>query len=204
MQVLACANRLVAGTVGGVIGYLEGDVRGQCIVCGGVGYTVATPHILDEGAHVSLHVTTVVSEGAISLYGFSTPGDQAVFGALRRVQGVGPQLALALLRDVGAGNVVRSIRDRDPAALVAAQGVGGRLAERIVAGAVIDDWVVAAVEADGDGEAGVSDELARTLESLGFPLEASIAAVREVLGEHPDADDQALLAGAMARLREQR
>lgn len=187
-----------------MIGLLEGEVRGTCVVCGGVGYQVATPRALDEGAAVTLHVTTVVSEGAISLYGFESLDEQTVFAVLRRVQGVGPQVALALLRDVGVAGIAQALKTRDASALVAGRGVGRKLAERIVVGATLDDEVVERLSSVAAPVTGLSAEVVSTLSELGFDGSAAAQAVRDVTCEHPDADEQTLLSGALDRLRSNR
>jgi holliday junction DNA helicase RuvA len=72
---------------------------------GGVGYDVAVPlstfyGVGDPGAEVSLRVHTHVREDALTLFGFLTPLELALFERLIAVSGIGPKLALAVLSGI--------------------------------------------------------------------------------------------------------
>ena len=102
----------------------------------GVGYLVqcsartlqALPR-LNEVA--TLAIETQVREDAIRLFGFRDEGEQEWFRLLQTVQGVGAKVALAIL-DARSGELASAVASRDKAQLQRAQGVGGRLAERLV------------------------------------------------------------------------
>ncbi|MGF1461963.1 MAG: Holliday junction branch migration protein RuvA [Maricaulaceae bacterium] len=124
-----------------MIGYLEGVVRGigaaeALIVAGGVGYVVQagarTLAGLQVGEPAALHVETVVRETAISLFGFASDEDRAWFVRLQDIQGVGARVALAVLDVLGPADLMRAAQLEDKAAVARAQGVGPRLAQRIV------------------------------------------------------------------------
>jgi holliday junction DNA helicase RuvA len=103
---------------------------------GGVGYTVqcssSTLARLVVGAIVSLAVETKVSDEAIRLYGFLAPEEREWFRLLQTVQGVGARVALSLLSALKLAELERAIVLGDKAVVGRAQGVGPKLAMRIV------------------------------------------------------------------------
>jgi Holliday junction DNA helicase RuvA len=104
---------------------------------GGVGYLVHCPSStlswLQAGATASLAVETKVSEDAIRLYGFLSADEREWFRILQTVQGVGARVALAVLSAVKVPDLERAIVLGDKAVVGRAQGVGPKLAQRIVA-----------------------------------------------------------------------
>ena len=129
----------VAGA--GVIGKLTGavdaierdraliDVRGVGYVVRGSARTLAT---LAPGAETSLLVETLVREDAIDLYGFATVAERDWFRLLTTVQGVGSKVALAILSALSTEELQRACATGDAAQVARAQGVGPKLAGRIV------------------------------------------------------------------------
>jgi Holliday junction DNA helicase RuvA len=73
-----------------------------------------------------------VREDAINLYGFANAEEQDWFRLLTTVQGVGAKVALALLGTIAPGEIAQIIASQDKAALTQADGVGPKLALRIV------------------------------------------------------------------------
>jgi Holliday junction DNA helicase RuvA len=84
------------------------------------------------GAPASLLIETHVREDHIHLYGFVDAAERDWFRQLTTVQGVGARLALAILSAVAPEHLGPAILARDKAALMRADGVGARLAARIV------------------------------------------------------------------------
>jgi Holliday junction DNA helicase RuvA len=103
---------------------------------GGVGYLVHCPSStlsrLAAGASASLMVETKVSEDAIRLYGFSTAEEREWFRLLQTVQNVGARVALNVLSALSARELERALALGDKAVVGRAQGVGPKLALRIV------------------------------------------------------------------------
>jgi Holliday junction DNA helicase RuvA len=103
---------------------------------GGVGYLVhcssAALGRLSVGMHVSLFIETKVSDEAIRLYGFVAGDEREWFRLLQTVQGVGARVALAILSVVKIAELERSIVLGDKTIVGRAQGVGPKLASRIV------------------------------------------------------------------------
>jgi holliday junction DNA helicase RuvA len=112
-------------------GYLVLDV-------GGVGYLVhASNRTLSRigsvtGTAASVLVETVVREDQFTLYGFCDATEKEWFQTLCTVQGVGPKAALAILSAVDPLQLPVVIASQDKAALRRADGVGDKLALRIV------------------------------------------------------------------------
>ncbi len=103
---------------------------------GGVGYLVFCPGRvlsgLAVGAEVRLWIETVVREDEFALYGFRDPAERQWFRHLRRIQGVGARIALALLSAFSVEELAAAVAAGDRTRLARASGVGPRLAARIV------------------------------------------------------------------------
>jgi Holliday junction DNA helicase RuvA len=103
----------------------------------GVGYLVScstrTLGRLSSSETVSLVIDTHVREDAIQLFGFLDNGEREWFRLLLTVQGVGSKVALAILSVLSPEQLSRTIAAQDKAGLVRANGVGPKLAARILA-----------------------------------------------------------------------
>ena len=106
------------------------------IEVGGVGYLVQTPsrtlQKLTPDAACFLLVETQVREDAITLFGFATAGERDWFRLLTGVQGVGGKVALAILGTLSGEELAQAVTLEDKAMVARANGVGPRLAARIV------------------------------------------------------------------------
>ncbi len=110
---------------------------GAVIDVGGVGYlafcsTRTLGRLPPSGGAVRLFVETHVREDHIHLYGFIDAAERDWFRLLTTVQGVGARLALAVLSAIAPEALTLAIAAQDKTALVRADGVGPRLAGRIV------------------------------------------------------------------------
>ena len=103
---------------------------------GGVGYLVQCPSStlsrLAVGAHASLMIETKVSADAIKLFGFISAEEREWFRLLQTVQNVGSRVALNVLSALSSRELQRALALSDKAAIGRAQGVGPKLALRIV------------------------------------------------------------------------
>jgi holliday junction DNA helicase RuvA len=111
--------------------------EGAVIDVGGVGYLAfcsgRTLGMLPAaGAPARLLIETHVREDHIHLYGFIDTVERDWFRLLTTVQGVGAKLALAILSAIPPDALTLAIVSQDRAALARADGVGPRLAARIV------------------------------------------------------------------------
>ena len=124
-----------------MIYYLSGKVAVlepnlAVIECGGVGYgcavTAYTAAGLKLGQEARLYVTESIREDAYDLYGFSTREEQRCYQLLVSVNGVGPKAAMAILSAGGPQNFTMAVMTGDEKMLTAAQGVGKKIAQRII------------------------------------------------------------------------
>ena len=111
-------------------GYIILDVQG-------VGYLVQASNrtlsrIGKKGDPASLLIETNVREDAITLFGFADHAEQEWFRLLTSVQGVGAKAGLAILSVNTPDKIALAIAAQDKAAIQAADGVGPKLATRIL------------------------------------------------------------------------
>ena len=105
------------------------------IDCGGVGYgcrvTAYTAAQLKLNQTAKLFITESIREDAFDLYGFISREEQRCYEMLTSVTGVGPKAAMAIL-SAGPQNFTLAVMTGDEKLLTAAQGVGKKLAQRII------------------------------------------------------------------------
>ncbi len=121
--------------------YLNGNValmEGSLAVidCGGVGYachtTAYTLSKLRVGQSAKLFTYCNIREDAFDIFGFASREELRCFELLLGVTGVGPKAALAILSTTSPERFTLAIMTQDEKALTAAQGVGKKLAQRII------------------------------------------------------------------------
>ncbi len=124
-----------------MIYYVSGPVTvlepGLAVVdCGGVGYgcriTAYTASQLKLNQNARLYVTESIREDAFDLYGFISREEQRCYELLTSVNGVGPKAAMAILSAGGPQNFTLAVMTGDEKMLTAAQGVGKKIAQRII------------------------------------------------------------------------
>lgn len=172
-----------------VTGTLAHHDAGQLVVQteGGVGYLVQAPlgvleRLPSVGSRITLFTELVVREDGWSLYGFDRAGERAVFQRLLGASGFGPRLALALLSSLGADRVVRSVRQRDLAALATVPGIGKKKAERLVL-ELQDRFDDVPLAAGTPAPLGPAEEAVKALTGLGYaPAQAEQAVRAAVAG----------------------
>jgi Holliday junction DNA helicase RuvA len=126
-----------------VIGKLKGVVdavgEGELILdVNGVGYVVAASartlrNLPTLGQPAVLHIDTQMREDSLRLFGFLAEAERDWFRLLQSVQGVGGKVALAILSVLSSADLAQAVALQDKAAVARAQGVGPKLAARIVA-----------------------------------------------------------------------
>lgn len=176
----------------------------------GVGYelrcssmTAASLPGVGEGG-VTLLARLVVRDSAISLFGFSSREERALFDRLVTVSGVGPSLALSVLSTFTPGAFASVVSTSDATRMATVPGVGKKLANRLIVelqGALSADadLLGLASAAPAPAGAGVESDVTSALLSMGFsPQEAELA-----LEGHEDAGattPEAIVAYALRRL----
>lgn len=200
--------------IGKLTGRIEHITHSPIIIdVHGVGYVVAcsarTLGQVRAGQEASLLIETLVREDAISLYGFATAAERDWFRLLTTVQGVGAKVALAILSALPPDKLSMAIAAQDKAALSEADGVGPKLAARLVT--ELKDKVsglasphpalAAVVAASASDEPDSLREALSALVNLGYGRSEALAAVHHAhqkLGA--DVTLSALIRQALARL----
>ena len=120
--------------VSGKVAVLEPGLA--VIDCGGVGYgchvTAYTASQLKLNTDARLYITESIREDAFELYGFISREEQRCYELLTGVNGVGPKAAMAILSSGGPQNFTLAVMTGDEKLLTAAQGVGKKIAQRII------------------------------------------------------------------------
>ena len=221
-----------------MIGKLSGrlDWRGTdqvLIDVRGVGYIV---HVNDRtlaakpriGEAVALYTDLLVREDLLQLFGFPTLLDKEWHRLLMTVQGVGAKASMSMLGALGAEGLARAIALGDARAIQAAQGVGPKLAQRVIlelkakapgvmamgvslsATAEADETVIeapqpvarrpAAVPSAAQNRAGFTADALSALLNLGYGQGDAAGAVASVAAEQPEADTATLIRAALKLL----
>ena len=162
---------------------------------GGVGYLVqcsarTLSQLPGRGERVSLAVETHMREDRIQLYGFLEQVERDWFRLLTTVQGVGAKVALGLLSVMGPGELSGAIAAQDKAAIGRAQGVGPRLAARILS-ELRDRVGGVSPPATGGGPAPVDDAVS-ALVNLGYgraDAHGAVLAAARSLGDEASVED---------------
>ncbi|MFN4135644.1 MAG: Holliday junction branch migration protein RuvA [Novosphingobium sp.] len=171
----------------------------------GVGYLVhcsakTLSHLGVRGDRVVIHTEMQVSETDQRLIGFASAGERAWFRLLTAVQGVGSKVALAILSALSVEELQRACAQGDAAMVARANGVGPKLASRIVnelkdkAGGLAGYASPVAIGGDtfAPPPGNASADAVSALQNLGFkPTVASsaVAAAVKELGEDAGLND---------------
>ena len=182
----------------------------------GLGFEVFVPagavaNMPGIGEEVMLYTHMSVREDGMSLYGFLTRDELAVFRLLIGVSGIGPKGALGILSALGVDDLRFAIVTGDAKAIARAPGIGKKTAERLVldlrdkfnAEEFTGVYDTADAPAAGEGiGSGVSDEAIAALTALGYSHTDAMRAVRSAKNREgtADADTETLLKAALKEL----
>lgn len=189
----------VSGTVVAVTG------EAAVVEVGGVGLAVqCTPNTLATlrtGAETRLATSLVVREDSLTLFGFATDDERAIFETLQGVTGVGPRLAQAVLATHSPDSVRTAVATDDVGALTLVPGVGRKGAQRLVLelkdklGTVATPATVLQLPGREGGPGAWRDQLRSALLNLGWgnrEVDEALAAVgpeaeaAAAVGDTPD------------------
>ena len=159
----------------------------------GVGYLIlASARTLDAigpiGGTVMLLTEMQVREDSMTLFGFGSAGERESFRSLTSVQGVGGRVALAILSVLDPAELAAAVSRGDKAMVARANGVGPKLAMRIVneLAGKLGNPALAATAGSPAPRGGIAQDALSALANLGFkPADASaaVAAAVEELGD---------------------
>ena len=123
----------------GEIIYIDALSNTAVIDCAGVGYkltvtgsTLSYLSACPKNEKVRVFTYMAVREDAVELFGFKTPEELTTFKTLISVSGVGPKAAVAILTVLSPAALALAVSQGDVKAICQAQGVGKKIAERIV------------------------------------------------------------------------
>jgi holliday junction DNA helicase RuvA len=124
--------------IAGINGTIEAIGANFIVIeVGGVSFQVYLPtstlsHLGVVGQQAKLHTHLHVREDNLTLYGFGSSRELALFETVITVKGIGPKLGLALLSAMDVDQVTSAIASGDAARLTGVPGIGKKTAERIV------------------------------------------------------------------------
>lgn len=177
--------------IGRLTGIVEAAASGDAAIVdvSGVGYLVhlsAKSQAAAEGGQPTrIEIETQMREDAIVLFGFVAPGEKAWFKLLTSVQGVGGRLALQILSALTQDELAAAIMADDKRAIARSDGVGPKLAQRIISvlkdrvasGTAIPAASAAIATAGAPAAGGTQAEAISALANLGYGRAEAFAAV---------------------------
>lgn len=174
-----------------MIAYIKGiltekNTDNVLVECSGLGYEVFTCtrdiENLSRGSDILLHTYLKVSEDAHTLYGFLNKDDLLMFKKLIGINGVGPKAALSILSTLSTFDLKMAIVSEDYKAISAAQGIGPKIAKRIILDLKekVDLNNISTLEVTNKNDSGVFGEVVEALVSLGYSNSEAYKAVRSI------------------------
>ena len=192
--------------VSGTVTILEPGLA--VIDCGGVGYgcrvTAYTAGQLKLNQSARLYITESIREDAFDLYGFISKEEQRCYELLTSVNGVGPKAAMAILSSGGPQNFTLAVMTGDEKMLTAAQGIGKKIAQRIIlelkdkmGGSAEIDFSGGPVSTPPAAQGGNAAMARAALQELGY----SAAEIQSALkGADPNASTEELIRHALRQM----
>jgi holliday junction DNA helicase RuvA len=184
---------------------LEKEPNQLVVDASGVGYALSVPISAARGEigdEVDLFVHTEVRQDAIQLFGFSTREEREVFRRLKTVQGVGSQIALAVLSGLPLPDLISTVVAQDAVRLTSIPRVGRKTAERIVLELKekLPQITTAFPAPAGAGHlppGSVDADALTALENLGYKAPQARSALQKAREALPDGPLEALLRNAL-------
>lgn len=183
----------------------------------GVGYQVfASGRSLSQlggiGSEVTVLTELVVREDSMTLYGFASEGERSAFRLLQTVQGVGAKAALSILTVLTPDELAQAILAGDKAMVARADGIGPKLALRIVnelaqktgslagAGMAATSDATTSTDPQTAAQNMVMQDALSALVNLGYSRTEAFTALQTVQKQDTDGDISALIAAALKQM----
>ncbi len=128
-----------------MISWLKGEIvhnwqvstkKGVVLNIGGVGYEIQLlPKLIGkdkDSNEIELWIHQIERDDGTSLYGFIEVNQRDLFREIISVNGIGPQIGMALLEDFEVSQLVSAIENKESKLLTKTQGIGKRIAERLI------------------------------------------------------------------------
>ena len=191
-----------------MIGFLKGELISskptQLLVdVNGVGYlcniSINTFEKISNQKSISLFIHTLVKEDSITLFGFYTESEKAMFELLITVSGVGPKIALSILSGIQIDDLKDAILNADSSRISAVPGIGKKTAERLIL-----ELKNKVDQVKDEGVAGIpfsmKNEAVMALTTLGYNNKIAEKVVRDILIAEPNAPLEELIKKALSNL----
>ena len=121
---------------------------------------------------VQIFIEQIVREDSLTLYGFKTEKEKAMFNSLLKVTGIGPKSALAILAASTPNEIIHAIENEDQAYLQKFPGIGKKSSMQIILDLKgklsYDEELVETVQVTTKSNDVIIDEALMTLEALGY------------------------------------
>ena len=169
------------------------DPQSAVVDCGGVGYKLTISgntlsHLTENGKTVCLYTYMSIREDAVELFGFYTLEELSAFKMLITISGVGPKAAMSILSLLSPEKFAVAVSSGDAKALSKANGVGKKIADRIIL--ELKDKVAKTIDvSEGYGDdvsavsGGIFDDALEALMVLGYPRSMALKALDGCSGD---------------------
>lgn len=122
--------------------YIKGIYQGIeddkiIIEANGIGYEISAPNSVfalmpEKGEILKLYVSEIIREDSHEIVGFTDKEQKRIYTRLISVSGVGPKAAIAILSVLSPRELVKAVAENDYRAIARANGVGPKMAQKVV------------------------------------------------------------------------
>ncbi len=156
----------------------------------GIGYEISAPNSVlavmpPKGEIIKLYVSEIIREDSHELVGFADKDQKKIYLKLLGVSGIGPKAAVAILSALTPKEIVKAVAENDYRAIARANGVGAKIAQKVVLelkGKVdktaLDE--MSAIEENDNGDDPVYTEALQALIALGYQANEAKQALKDV------------------------
>lgn len=196
-----------------MLAYLRGTLQAQKVTGGpadslvldvaGVGFELSvSPRTLglcgQIGQEITLQTSLSIRENDWTIFGFARQEEREMFALLQSVSGVGPKLALSLVGTFDPQQLAAAIVSEDHKFISQAQGVGAKMAQRIVLElkSKVDDWQLRhglAGSTNNQSNNATLDEVRQILQGLGYTATEIGLVLQDTESFEPDQDVEGMV-----------
>ena len=174
-----------------MIAYIKGIVTEKntdsiIVECSGLGYEVFTCgrdiQSVSKTDEILIYTYLRISDDAHTVYGFLNKDDLLMFKKLIGISGVGPKAALSIMSTLRTFDLKMAIVSDDHKAISAAQGIGPKIAKRIILDLKekVDLESITSIENEKPVNGGVQSEVVEALVSLGYSSSEAYKVLRSI------------------------
>ena len=174
-----------------MIAYIKGIVTEKntdsiIVECSGLGYEVFTCgrdiQSVSKTDEILIYTYLRISDDAHTVYGFLNKDDLLMFKKLIGISGVGPKAALSIMSTLSTFDLKMAIVSDDHKAISAAQGIGPKIAKRIILDLKekVDLESITSIENEKPVNGGAQSEVVEALVSLGYSSSEAYKVLRSI------------------------